>query len=269
MEWFVIVPWWQPVFVLVQTYWIGLAVHVLSAFLYPVFPWLRDKVAGHVPARHRRFALAWMGLGAALVAMAAVPAWLGRQGRKWPPHRGDAVAFDQSYLRRMAAHHEQGIMLARLGAERAQDLHLRRMARLMVATQAGDLRIFDHWWRSWFGGGRPPASPQEHATMPGMLDPREIDDLGTMPADRFDEVFRDRMTFHHRGAIAMADEAWRHAAILGSASWHTPSVTARRPEIALMHDIDRGWPTVRAATLAAIEPATLPDGGTDHRTGHP
>jgi uncharacterized protein (DUF305 family) len=190
-------------------------------------------------------------------------------GREWPPHLGDTTAFDQSYLRRMAAHHQQGVALAQIGAERAQDLHLRRMARLMVATQAGDLRIFDHWWRSWFGGERPPASPQDHTTMPGMLDPREIDDLRTVPAERFDEIFRDRMTFHHRGAIIMADEAWRQAGdprirVMAHALRH-----GQRGEIALMHDIARGWTTTRAATLAAIQPVTASEGPADPHAQHP
>jgi hypothetical protein len=53
-EYFLIVPFWQPIFVLEQPYWIGLVVHLASASMYPLFPWLRDKVAG-VPPRHRRF----------------------------------------------------------------------------------------------------------------------------------------------------------------------------------------------------------------------
>ncbi len=48
-------PVMQPVFSLEQPYWIGLLVHHTSASMYPLFPWLRDRVAGAAPSSHRRF----------------------------------------------------------------------------------------------------------------------------------------------------------------------------------------------------------------------
>jgi uncharacterized protein (DUF305 family) len=255
MEWFVIVPWWQPIFVLVQTYWIGLVVHLMSAFLYPIFPWLRDRVAGQRHSSHRRFAWGWIGLAACLPLAFGILAFLGWQQREWPPHRGPDAAYDQAYIRKMASHHEQGIEVARIGAERAQDIHLRRLARLMVATQAGDIRIFDQWWRSWFGGERPPATPEEHAAMPGMLPAAAVEELRNAPEASFDNLFRDRMSMHHLGAIAMADEEIRQGSdarirVMAHAIRHE-----QRGEIELMRGIERGWAVVSAATSAALAPA--------------
>ncbi len=205
MEWFVIVPFWQPIFVLEQTYWIGLAVHMVSSSLYPLFPWLRDQIAGR-PSRHGRFAAGWAALTAAGTLAIGVVAFLGWQQREWPPHLGDA-SYDQSFLRRMAAHHEQGIRLAEIGMERAQDVHLKRLAELMVASQRGDVAIFDQWWRSWFPGERPLATAEEHAAMPGMLTEEAVDQLRRVPHSAFDALFRERMSLHRAGAVAMADEA--------------------------------------------------------------
>ena len=69
----------------------------------------------------------------------------------------------------MAAHHAQGVELAGLAAARAQDPHLRALARLMVANQAGEIAAFEQWWRSWFGAPLPPATAEDHAAMPGMV----------------------------------------------------------------------------------------------------
>ncbi len=250
-EWFVIVPFWQPIFVLEQTYWIGLAVHLASASLYPLFPWIRDQVAGW-RSRHSRFAAWWIGLAAAGTLCIGVVAILGWQQREFPPHIGDA-SYDQSFLRRMGTHHEQGIRLAEIGVERAQDVHLQRLARLMVSSQRGDVAIFDQWWRSWFPGERPPATAEEHAAMPGMLPEEAVEQLKRVPHSAFDALFRERMSRHHAGAIAMADEALRAGGdprikVMAHAIRH-----AQRGEIELMNGIDRGWPTVRAAVSAMLE----------------
>jgi uncharacterized protein (DUF305 family) len=211
-EWLFLVPvlpFWQPIFTLNQPYWIGLLVHLTSASLYPIFPWLRDWVAGRRISPDRRFALVWNGLGAAGVCVLGVVAFLGSQGRELP-HLGSNVAFDQGYMRRMAAHHAQGVELGLLGVERAQDPRFGVLTRLMVADQKGEIAIFEQWWRSWFGETLPPASAEDHATMPGMLPREEMEALRRIGPGAFDERFIAMMTTHHQGAIAMADEALRN-----------------------------------------------------------
>jgi uncharacterized protein (DUF305 family) len=253
LEWLVLVPllpFWQPVFTLNQPYWIGLLVHVTSASLYPLFPWLRDRVAGR-PSPHRRFAAAWGGLAAGGLLTLAVLALLGVQGRELRHFGGDA-AFDQSYMRRMAAHHAQGIEIGRLGAERARDPHLRALARLMVADQEGEIAVFRQWWRSWFEGELPAATAADHATMPGMVAAADLAVL--RGAEPFDARFIETMSFHHRGAVVMADAAIRSAGdvrlrLMAHATRH-----AQRGEIALMQG-SQGWDAVRSAVANMLRPA--------------
>ncbi|RWY79933.1 DUF305 domain-containing protein [Rhizobium leguminosarum] len=57
------------------------------------------------------------------------------------------------------------------------------------------------WWRSWFVGQLPAPSSQEHAAMPGMLPPGELETLPTDPPSEFDTLFVRPMTRHHQGAI--------------------------------------------------------------------
>jgi hypothetical protein len=149
-EWFVLVPLFpfqQPIFTLQQAYWIGLLVHMSSAAMYPLFAWLRWPL-GRAPATASvRTAKAWGAGGLALICLLAALAVAGRLGWEWPWMGGDREA-DQTYLRHMTTHHAQGIELARLGEQRAQDPHLRALARLMVASQVGEVRLFEGWWRS-------------------------------------------------------------------------------------------------------------------------
>ncbi|MBY5639309.1 DUF305 domain-containing protein [Rhizobium leguminosarum] len=213
MEWLFLVPlfpFWQPIFPLEQVYWIGFGVHLTSASMYPVFPALRDRLAGRQASPHRRFALVWNSLAAAGVLTLGIIAFLGSSDREIPWF-GENPSPDQSFLRQMAAHHTQGLMVAEIASQRATEPHLRVVAKLMGASQKGDLMIFGQWWRSWFPGQLPAPSPEEHAAMPGMLTHDELAALRSIGDADFDPLFVRLMTRHHRGAIMMADKAIKDA----------------------------------------------------------
>ncbi|WIW49006.2 DUF305 domain-containing protein [Bradyrhizobium sp. 62B] len=238
-EWFGLVPlfpFWQPLFTLQQPYWIGLLVHGCSALMYPLFARLRWR-RGQVPARDIRFTNAWTMGALAMVALLGATELFGSHGYEVPWMGRDRDA-DQSYIRHMTAHHAQGIELARIAAEQAQDPHLRKLAILMVASQAGESRIFENWWLSWFDMEMPDCSTEERATMPGYLTPAEMRAVKAAPPGQFDTVFVDAMSRHHAGAVRMADRMWRSRGdprlrIMAHAIRH-----AQQGEIALMHGVD-------------------------------
>jgi uncharacterized protein (DUF305 family) len=256
-EWLFLVPvlpFWQPIFTLNQAYWIGLLVHLTSASLYPLFPWLRDRLAGRPPPPlHRRFARVWGGLAVAGLCGLGALALFGWQGRE-PPHVGENVAFDQSYMRRMAAHHAQGAELALLAAQRAQNLRLQALGRLMAAEQRGEIAILEQWWRSWFDGALPPVTAEDHTTMPGMVSTEEMATLRQAGPNSFDGRFIAAMTFHHRGAVAMADEALRKAGDLRLRLMSHAIRHEQRGEIELMHG-RQGFAAVRSAVVNMLLPA--------------
>ncbi|GGC66332.1 hypothetical protein GCM10011504_50370 [Siccirubricoccus deserti] len=167
---------------------------------------------------------------------------------------GGNVAFDQAYMRRMAAHHAQGVELGVLAAEQAQDSHLRALARLMAANQKGEIAVFEQWWRSWFGGALPPATEEDHATMPGMVPAEEMEALRRAEAGAFDAHFVATMTFHHQGAIAMADEALREAGSLRLRLMSHAIRHGQRGEIELMRGTG-GFAAVGAAVSNMLLPA--------------
>jgi uncharacterized protein (DUF305 family) len=209
MEWFLLVPllpFWQPLFTLQQPYWIGLLVHGSSAVMYPLFARLRWK-RGHARGRDVGFTNAWAAGALGVVALLGTIALFGSY-RYELPWAGRSMDADQTYLRHMTAHHAQGIELARIAAERAQDPHLQKLAMLMAASQAGESRIFENWWLSWFDTDMPDCSTAERAAMPGFLTAAEMRQVKTATPDRFDTVFVEMMTRHHRGAVKMADQMW-------------------------------------------------------------
>jgi uncharacterized protein (DUF305 family) len=246
-----IVPFWQPIFTLEQVYWLGFFVHLTSAAVYPIYPWLRDHVAGHLPSPNRRFALAWGGAGLAFAAALGVIAALGASGHEiaW---QGKDPAFDQAFMRRMAAHHAQGVELAEIGAARTQDPHLRALAKLMGAGQLGEIGIFRQWWGSWFSTPLPPASPSEHMAMPGMLTSAQLSGVRQAPPAEFDRRFVEAMSFHHRGAIRMANDALAHGSdprirIMAHAIRHEQT-----GEIALMHGIRPGLRVIQIGLFSLL-----------------
>jgi uncharacterized protein (DUF305 family) len=248
-----IIPFWQPIFALEQPYWIGLLVHATSASMYPLFPYLRDWIAGDLPSRHRRFAATWSGLAAAGALGLGVLAFFGAQGRELP-WMGTDQAYDRAYMRRMMEHHAQGIELARLGAERARDPHLRMVARLIAAEQIGENQIFAQWWRSWFSDPVELCSPEERAGMPGMLSPEQMESAREADAASFDRRFIALMSYHHAGAIRMADEALGRAGDIRLRLMSHGIRHGQRGEVQLMHNL-QGWPAVRSALAALVLPA--------------
>jgi uncharacterized protein (DUF305 family) len=101
-------------------------------------------------------------------------------------------------------------VLASIAADKADDLHLRALSKLMVASQRGESKILAHWWASWFIEPMQICSSLERASMPGLLDAADIAKLGSTETSSFDRLFVDLMTEHHKGAVAMADSQLRH-----------------------------------------------------------
>lgn len=238
MEWLVLAPlfpFWQPLFTLQQPYWIGLLVHATSALMYPLFA-RRRRARSRAPAHDVHFTNFW--IAGALVATAALGsiALFGSHGYE-PLWMGRDKEADQTYIRHMTTHHAQGIELARMAAERAQAPHLRMLARLMVASQTGETRIFENWWLSWFDTEMPDCSAGERTAMPGFLTASEIWQIRTVSSDKFDAVFIDMMTKHHKGAVRMADQMLHSGGdprlrLMAHGIRH-----AQQGEIALMHGV--------------------------------
>jgi uncharacterized protein (DUF305 family) len=242
LEWFVLVPlfpFWQPIFTLQQPYWIGFLVHLSSASVYPLFAWLHRSPSERQAFEGRTFVGVWSWcavVGFLLLGIAVVFAAYDRE----LPWVGRNPTTDQTFIRHMVTHHEQGIRLASIAAERAGDPHLRALSKLMVASQKGEAEILAHWWRSWFDEAMQVCSAEERASMPGLLDTATVERLRSIEATSFDQVFIGLMTRHHRGAVKMANSQLRYGSdprlrMVAHAIRH-----GQQGEIALMHGVHGG-----------------------------
>lgn len=210
-EWLLLVPllpFWQPLFTLQQPYWIGLLVHMSSAAMYPVFSWLRYPLGRAPNTTDVVTAKAWGTAALATIAVLTGLAIFASLDRELPWMGADQQS-DQNYMRHMTTHHAQGIELANLAVSRARDPHLRSLSMLMVASQTGEVRIFERWWRSWFDASMPLCSASELAAMPDLLSDGQMQQIKSAAPDQFDTLFIHLMSIHHAGAVKMADQAWR------------------------------------------------------------
>jgi uncharacterized protein (DUF305 family) len=258
IEWAFLVPafpFWQPIFTLRQPYWVGFVVHATSASIYPLFPRIRDWLSGARSEHNARFAYGWSVAACAGLLVLGALAFLGTNGHEvaW---LGRDPAFDQSYMRRMAAHHRQGAEIAEIGAAGASDPHLRALARMMTAGQNGEIAILAQWWRSWFSGELPNATAEEHRTMPGMIDAGEIAKLRQSRPGEFDRLFVSLMSAHHQGAIDMAYEALISAADPRLRLISYSIGYEQRGEINLMRGTEPGLATVEEAFASLCSAGT-------------
>lgn len=247
LEWAVLVPlfpFFQPIFTLQQPYWIGFLVHLSSSLIYPLFPWLYRSLS----RVERRFTLGWTAAMAALLMLVGLGAAGAAVDRVWP-WRGESIVTDQTFMRHMHTHHQQGIELASLAIERARDPHLRALAGLMVASQASESSYLERWWRSWFDEPMQLCSAEERAAMPGLLSDAEVAELRSTPPATFDADFVAAMTKHHKGAVAMADQQLGASGDLRLTIMAHAIRHEQQGEIALMHGVD-GTAAVRLAIAA-------------------
>ena len=258
-EYYVLLPHWQPLFVLEQPYWVGLSVHITSAVGYPLFPFLRARVGPDRDLHGRTFALLWVAFLAALAGAVIVAAATHslRLDPLWPWGNQLAHEDQRRFLRRMTAHHEVGARLASYAAQRGSDspraelvaVSLRDLGKLMHAAQESELRIMNAFWRSFYGGDVPQLQEHEHKAMPGMISTRTSVALAEMPAGpAYDRTFLDVMIDHHRGAITMADEGWARMSDPRLKALANSIAHAQRGQITIMDDLLR-----RIAAMPASE----------------
>ncbi|MFS8104577.1 DUF305 domain-containing protein [Lentzea alba] len=116
--------------------------------------------------------------------------------------RGDPL--DVMFLQMMIPHHEQGVSMVALAAQRAQDDDVRMLAAAIESTQATELGTMKDWLTAW---GEPlTAPPDSHAGHGGMRrsDPEEIGRLTALHGKEFDQRLLNVLIAHQDDAVQMA-----------------------------------------------------------------
>ncbi|AXB47683.1 DUF305 domain-containing protein [Amycolatopsis albispora] len=127
---------------------------------------------------------------------------------------------DVNYVTNMIPHHRQAIVMTDLVAERASNELVRGIASRIDAAQGAEIDQMTAWLTQHGKPVPPEEDPtshsghaghgghggHDHATMPGMATPEQLDQLRAAKGTDFDRLFLDLMIRHHEGALTMAEQ---------------------------------------------------------------
>lgn len=118
---------------------------------------------------------------------------------------------ETAFVLAMIPHHEQALEMGRLASDRAGDPRVVQAASRMSVAQRREIAAMAGWLAE--RGMRPSPSADgssgghaHHDAMPGMLTKPQLQQLASLSGRAFDRSFLRLMTYHHRGAITMAEE---------------------------------------------------------------
>ncbi|ANJ25558.1 DUF305 domain-containing protein [Agromyces aureus] len=113
---------------------------------------------------------------------------------------------DMLFAMMMIPHHEQAVELSKLLAATPDiDEFSISLAAFIETDQTKEIAAMHAWLEAWHGVG-----VMNHAgggTMAGMATPEQIAEFDSLSGAAAEARFLDLMIAHHRGALAMADDA--------------------------------------------------------------
>jgi uncharacterized protein (DUF305 family) len=115
---------------------------------------------------------------------------------------------DLRFVRNMIVHHQQAVEMALLAPDHAANDTVKRLADRISDVQQPEIDMMNNWLRTH---DQPTVEPRhaehgEHADMPGMATPAQLDALRAAKGAAFDTMFLELMIAHHQGALTMASE---------------------------------------------------------------
>lgn len=145
----------------------------------------------------------------------------------------DAEApFDAMFIDSMVEHHRGAIGMAEQVRVEAERPELRAMAEEIIDAQVGEIGQMESWRVEWY---------------PGLL---QTDGMGMAMGDMavstdeslpFDQRFIDAMIDHHKGAVAMAEEALTQAEHGELRTMAQAIIDSQKAEIAQMEAWEAEW----------------------------
>ncbi|SDH52514.1 Uncharacterized conserved protein, DUF305 family [Lentzea fradiae] len=116
--------------------------------------------------------------------------------------RGDPL--DVMFLQMMLPHHQQGVELASLATDRAEDGRVRMLAAAIASTQRTEAETMRNWLTAW---GQPLTAPPDAHTGHGGVrrsDPEEVGRLAALTGREFDRRLLNVLIAHQDDAVQLA-----------------------------------------------------------------
>lgn len=115
-------------------------------------------------------------------------------------------ATDVMYLQMMVAHHEQGLEMVELAADRAERSDVRILAEAVAATQADEAKMMKSWLTKWSEPTTVDHAPSAHADHGGLpaTGEQELKALRKAKGAKFETTFLNLFVAHQHNAVEMA-----------------------------------------------------------------
>jgi len=124
-----------------------------------------------------------------------------------PPLDGSFNDTDVMFLQMLVPHHQQGVRLAELGADKAVRAEVRDFAAAVVATQNDELTSVESWLADWnqpVEADPDPGAHHGHGDGLHAPDPEVVTALEQTESGKFDATFVNLFTGHQHGAVKLA-----------------------------------------------------------------
>jgi uncharacterized protein (DUF305 family) len=122
---------------------------------------------------------------------------------------------DVEFMQGMIMHHSQAVEMVALLRTRGKDRELKALGEKITLSQTDEIRYMKDWLEA---RGQPSTMKMDHShmtpaqmknmnmLMPGMLTPKQMDELAKARGAKFDHLFLTGMIQHHGGALTMVDD---------------------------------------------------------------
>lgn len=112
-----------------------------------------------------------------------------------------ANSADIKFAQEMIPHHEQALDMAKLVAERSDNVQVRDLAEAIEQAQDPEIEAMSGWLEAW---NAEMPSHEGHREMAGMMSGDDMAALANAAGPEFDRMWLRMMIEHHEGAIEMA-----------------------------------------------------------------
>jgi uncharacterized protein (DUF305 family) len=118
---------------------------------------------------------------------------------------------DVEFMQGMIMHHLQAVEMTELIESRTENNEIRRLGERIRQSQTDEINFMKRWLivrnqplMPDMEVGATDLSKHKHTMlMPGMLTPRQMEELRNAKGKEFDRLFLQRMIMHHEGALEM------------------------------------------------------------------
>ena len=112
---------------------------------------------------------------------------------------------DVRFMQMMIGHHAQAVYMTRMAEAAGASDRVLKLAHKIDLSQAGEIALMQGWLAE-YGQHVPDTNAWRGMSMPGMLTPAQLEQLGAARGRDFDRLFLQLMIKHHEGAIQMVTD---------------------------------------------------------------